>query len=173
MKWPLPEDIKLLRMVAVQAGKSGRKVYLVGGFLRDLFLGRRKENPDMDFAVDKGAVSFGRALNLKLKAGFVILDRERGCCRLVKKTRSGVIYTLDFSDFRADGIEEDLEKRDFTVNALAKEIRGRVAAAGFCGGLIDVRGSLADLRAGRLRLAGPDSFNDDPLRIMQIGRAHV
>ncbi|MFA5430227.1 MAG: HD domain-containing protein [Candidatus Omnitrophota bacterium] len=167
MKWPLPEDIKLLRMVAVQAGKSGRKVYLVGGFLRDLFLGRRKENPDMDFAVDKGAVSFGRALNVKLKAGFVMLDRERGCCRLVKKTRSGVIYTLDFSDFRAEGIEKDLEKRDFTVNALAKEIRGRVATAGFCGGLIDVRGSLADLRAGRLRLAGPDSFNDDPLRIMR------
>ncbi len=87
MKEPLPEDIKLLRMVAVQAGKSGRKVYLVGGFLRDLFLGRRKENPDMDFAVDKGAVSFGRALNVKLKAGFVMLDRERRNRRRFRKKR--------------------------------------------------------------------------------------
>ncbi len=167
MKEPSQEDMKFLRLVAAQAKKSGRKVYLVGGFLRDLFLGRKKENPDMDFAVDKGAVSFGRALNSGVKAGFVVLDRERGCCRLVKKTRSGVVYTLDFSDFRADGIEEDLKKRDFTVNALAREIRGRITPAGFRSGIIDVRGSLADLRAGKLRLAGPGSFDDDPLRIMR------
>ncbi|MFA5320686.1 MAG: HD domain-containing protein [Candidatus Omnitrophota bacterium] len=167
MKKPTPEDIKLFKLVAAQAKKSGRKVYLVGGFLRDLFLSRRKENPDMDFAVDKGAVSFGRALNVSLKAGFVVLDRERGCCRLVKKTRSGITYTLDFSDFRAaGGIEQDLGKRDFTVNALAVE-SGFIAAGDLRGHIIDVCGSLADLRAGKVGLVSPESFDDDPLRIMR------
>ena len=93
----------------------------MGGVLRDLFLNRAKENPDFDFCLKKGAINFGRKLAKQIKAGFVVLDKEHGACRLVKRINNRP-YTFDFTDFRGRDIKEDLLRRDFTINAMALEL---------------------------------------------------
>jgi putative nucleotidyltransferase with HDIG domain len=66
---------------------------------------------------------------------------------------------------RGGSLEADLALRDFTVNAIAEPLAG--------GAPLDPLGGLADLRAGRLRLAGLAAFEDDPLRVLRLVRAVV
>ncbi|MDD5019151.1 MAG: HD domain-containing protein [Candidatus Omnitrophica bacterium] len=153
---------RMFKAVTACAAREKRKVYLVGGFLRDLFAGRRKPSLDLDFSVDRGAIDFGRKLARRLKSGFVVLDREHGCCRLVLKDRvSRQIVTLDFVDFRAPDFCGDLEKRDFTINTLAVRLPVRR------GGLLDLCGGGRDMRKKVVRAVGPFSFDEDPLRILR------
>ncbi|MFA5039072.1 MAG: HD domain-containing protein [Candidatus Omnitrophota bacterium] len=148
--------------VCRSAKSGGREVYLVGGFLRDLLTGRKKPSLDLDFAVDRGAVDFGRLLARELKAGFVVLDKERGCCRLVLKDQAcGFPLTFDFVDFRGRDFQEDLKKRDFTVNTLAVRLPLEKKE------LLDSLGGLKDLRAKVIRRVSQDSFDEDPLRILR------
>ncbi|MBU0709613.1 MAG: hypothetical protein KJ793_02755, partial [Candidatus Omnitrophica bacterium] len=138
-----PKDKVILESVYSFAKTKRVRLYLVGGILRDILLARVKKNPDFDFCLEKGAINFGRLLAKEIRAGFVVLDKEHGACRLVYPVRgklpettvghlrcpasNGVkkakakIYTLDFTDFRGKTLKKDLLHRDFTVNALALE----------------------------------------------------
>lgn len=133
----------------------------MGGFLRDLLTGRQKSSLDLDFAVNHGAIEFGRRLAKKCKAGFVVLDKERGCCRLVWKDACGRSVTFDFVDFRGRGLKEDLKKRDFTINTLALRLPLQEKK------VLDDCGGLKDLKSGIIRRVAEDSFDDDPLRILR------
>ena len=62
-------------------------VYLVGGFLRDHFLGIRRQ--DFDFAVSKDALKLAQQFSRKISGAYVLLDKERGCARVAKKTADG------------------------------------------------------------------------------------
>jgi len=147
--------------------RSGRvKLYLVGGALRDLLLGRSKENPDFDFCLKRGAISFGRRLAHKLRAGFVVLDEDHAACRLVKKI-GGRIYTFDFTDFRDKTIEKDLLRRDFTINSVAVELKDVFTKGDLGNVLIDPLGGRGDLKRGIIRVCGKASFKEDPLRILR------
>jgi tRNA nucleotidyltransferase/poly(A) polymerase len=75
----------LLEIVQAFSLKKKIKLYLVGGYLRDIILKREKDNPDIDFCLKKGALNFAKALKNEIKCGFVVLDKERGCARLVKR----------------------------------------------------------------------------------------
>ena len=75
---PRAEDREILRGVCRFAAGRRAKLYLVGGYLRDAILKRRKPDPDIDFSLKRGAISFGRALSKKLRCGFVVLDKEHG-----------------------------------------------------------------------------------------------
>jgi len=153
------QDYQLLLDPVYNFAKKRRVLlYLVGGVLRDLALGRVKQNLDFDFAIKRGAISFGRALAKELRAGFVILDKEHGACRVIKKTKDG-FYTLDFTDFRGKSIEEDLGQRDFTINTLIIDPS--------TGELLDLNGAKADLKNKIIRIAGEKSFSEDPLRILR------
>ena len=101
MKTPLlkTEYRNILRPVYLFAEKSGVKLYLVGGILRDILLKREKSSLDFDFCLKKGAISFGSKLAREIRAGFVVLDKEHAACRLVKRAGTRT-YTLDFTDFR-------------------------------------------------------------------------
>ena len=66
------KDRDLIEPVIGLARKRKVRLYLVGGALRDLVLGRAKENPDFDFAIRKGAINFGRALSKEFGCGFVL-----------------------------------------------------------------------------------------------------
>jgi poly(A) polymerase len=155
----IPENYEILLAPVYDFAKKRKvKLYLVGGILRDLALGRSRQSLDFDFAVKKGAIPFGRALARELKAGFVILDKEHGACRVVKKTAGG-FYTLDFTGFRGKTFEEDLAKRDFTINTLALDPSS--------GGLIDIYGAGRDLNNKIIRVIGKESFSDDPLRVLR------
>ncbi len=159
-------DRKMLKPVHDFA-RSGRvKLYLVGGALRDLLIGRSKDNPDFDFCLKRGAISFGRRLARKLKAGFVVLDEEHAACRLVKKT-GGKVYTFDFTDFRDKTIEKDLLHRDFTINAIAAELKEVFKKGDLSASLIDPYGGREDIKRRVIRVCGKKSFKEDPLRILR------
>ena len=160
------KDQKILKDIYDFAKSRRVRLYLVGGVLRDLILKREKANPDFDFAVKSRAISFGRSLAYKMKAGFVVLDQEHGACRIVKKTDAG-IYTFDFSDFRGKDIAEDLRKRDFTINSIALELGEVFNNKDLNSILIDHYGAGQDLKARVIRIVGKSSFSDDPLRILR------
>jgi putative nucleotidyltransferase with HDIG domain len=71
-------------------------------------------------------------------------------------------WQLDLLPLAGETIEEDLGKRDFTVNAIAEPLRG--------GDHVDPFGGLADLRARRLRMVSPQAFAADPLRSLRLAR---
>ena len=73
-------EIELLKKLARE---HGRRVYLVGGFLRDRQLGR--SGKDLDFAVSRGAIDLSRRFARAIKGAFVLLDEESGCARVARK----------------------------------------------------------------------------------------
>ncbi len=160
------KDQKLLKTIYRFAKAKRVKLYLVGGVLRDLILGRERENPDFDFCLKKGAISFGSRLSRKIKAGFVVLDKEHGACRLVKRIENK-IYTLDFTDFRGPTLEKDLLHRDFTANALALDLEKVFTADTLDNLLIDPYQGREDLKNKKIRVASKKSFTEDPLRILR------
>ena len=74
-------------------------------------------------------------------------------------------WQVDVEPLHGESLEADLALRDFTVNAIAEPIEG--------GAPIDPLGGLADLRAGRLRMAGPRAFVEDPLRVLRLVRVAI
>lgn len=153
-----PQDSGILEKVFKFASARKIKLYIVGGYLRDIILSRRKENIDIDFCLKSKSISFGRALAKELKAGFVVLDKEHGACRIVVPAEERV-RTLDFTDFRGKDLSDDLLHRDFTINTLAVELGTNE--------LIDKHGALRDLKLKVIRIAHKNSFNEDPLRVMR------
>ena len=161
-----PEQEKILRSVQRFAKSKRVRLYLVGGILRDALLGREDKSPDFDFCLKRGAVNFGRKLAGSMGAGFVVLDKEHGASRLVKKTARGFL-TLDFADFRGASLEIDLLHRDFTINSLAAELEDIVSQDNLSGSLIDPHGAQRDLKAKVIRVISRESFSEDPLRILR------
>jgi len=161
-----PREKELLKDILRFAINKRIKLYLVGGILRDVFLGRNKENPDIDFCLKKGAINFGRRLAKKIKAGFVLLDREHGACRLVKKIKDKT-YTLDFTDFRGKSLREDLLHRDFSINTMALELDAIFKRADLETLLVDPHNGRRDLNLKIIKLAGKKAFDEDPLRILR------
>jgi len=137
------------------------RVFLVGGALRDHYLGRR--GTDLDFAVDKDAIALSRRLARRLKGAFVLLDRAHGSARVVKKM-DGQVWTFDFTDWRGDSIQKDLSLRDFTINALAMDVLAKDTQALT---ILEVKGSRQDLKAGVVRMVTSKVFEDDPLRLLR------
>ncbi|HAJ56284.1 MAG TPA: hypothetical protein DCL35_00775 [Candidatus Omnitrophica bacterium] len=153
---------KPFQTIVSLAKKEDKKVYLVGGFLRDSFLGRDKQNPDLDFSLCHGAIDFGRRVSRKLKAGFVVLDKEHGCSRVVYKDKgSQKIITFDFVDFRDKDLKGDLSKRDFTINTLAAPLPMEGSK------VLDLYGAKRDIEKKAIRALSDTSFDEDPLRILR------
>ena len=163
---PGPKDKSLIEAVLRIAKQKKVKLYLVGGYLRDILLGREKENPDIDFCLKHRAINFGREVAKKLKAGFVVLDKEHGCSRVVKKM-DDKIYTLDFTDFRGKTLEEDLLHRDFTINALSMEPEKLFLHQKIEDSIIDPYQGRQDLKSRIIRLVNKKAFDEDPLRILR------
>ena len=170
------KELDLLKIIYLFAKERKVRLYLVGGILRDLFLNRDKESLDLDFCLRKNAISFGQKLSRELKTGFVVLDKDHGACRLVKRVKDKV-YTLDFTDFRDQTIEKDLLHRDFTINALAlnlEQIFDKSTPLGMGsriedldGLLIDPYGGKQDLKLKTIRAVNKKGFDEDPLRILR------
>ena len=159
------ESYSLLRIIARFAKLKKLQLFVVGGILRDMLVRRIKENPDIDFCLKSGAIAFGRDLAKRLKAGFVVLDKERGYCRLVKRIKDKS-YTLDFTDFRGATLEDDLRSRDFTINAMALEIE-QIFGQDPAHFLIDPWGGQKDIQKRAIRITHKDNFADDALRILR------
>ena len=151
---------ELLVTLAGLAREGGWRLWMAGGTVRDMLLGR--SSPDLDLAVAGPALELGRALAARTGLTFVPLSRENQTCRLV-----GRGLQVDLTGLRAPDLEGDLRARDFTVNALAWDLEDLLARRG---PIVDPTGGRADLAAGRLRAAGPGVLRADPLRVLRAFR---
>ncbi len=147
-------------LLAVQEG--GVDLFLVGGTVRDWLLGRPAA--DLDLACSISAREAAARLRRELGGGTVVdLSGEEGeeAVRLVWR---GVQVDLASFRYGLATVQEDMRRRDFTINAIAVPLLGLVD-----GGTpqpLDPAGGLADLRRGLLRHL-PGAFADDPLRLLR------
>jgi tRNA nucleotidyltransferase (CCA-adding enzyme) len=88
--------------------------YLVGGAVRDSLLKRRSPHLDLDFVLPRQAVTTARQIANRYKAGFVLLDAERRIARVVFDRA-----TVDFAKLEGTNLVADLQRRDYTINAIA------------------------------------------------------
>ena len=153
-----------LKIIKSQAGNS-KPVYVVGGWLRDKLLGR--VNRDLDVALAKDPLKLAKAFAKSSGGSFVLLDANNKIYRVVLKENSELAY-VDFAKMKADSINADLMKRDFTINSFAAEIQA--------GGTIDLKDVIdlakgkTDLKQRVVRLTYDGAFKDDPLRILRAFR---
>jgi tRNA nucleotidyltransferase (CCA-adding enzyme) len=131
--------------------------HLVGGNVRDALLGRHAEYLDLDFVLADHAVETAQAIAKHYHAGFVVLDEERQIARVVF---SGA--TADFALQVGNTLEEDLRRRDFTVNAIAYNP--------FTEQLFDPVQGYADLQGHLIRMIAPENLAEDPLRLLRAYR---
>jgi putative nucleotidyltransferase with HDIG domain len=141
--------------------------WVVGGALRDELLGR--EVTDIDIAVEGDPEQAARELAAELRGPVFRLSEAFGAWRVVDR-RGGRVY--DFAPLQGATIEEDLRKRDFTVNAMARAAGegGAAAPAPGSGELIDPLGGHPDLESRTLRVLGPEAYESDALRPLRLAR---
>ncbi len=132
--------------------KNINEGYLVGGAVRDFLMG--KTTVDRDIAI-LGAEEFAKKIN----GTFIVLDEENKIYRVVLEDK---INYLDISELQGGNIEEDLLRRDFTINAIAYDLKKEE--------FVDVTGGLNDLKNGVLRHIKDENFEDDPLRVLRAFR---
>lgn len=139
---------------------ADQEIYLVGGAVRDLLTSRI--STDLDFAVPSNGISLARKVANALHAHFVPLDDERDTGRVVVIDESGTQTFLDFATYRGVTLDEDLRARDFTINALAYNLRD--------GTIFDPLEGGNDLRKKLIRACSNTSLSDDPVRILRAIR---
>ncbi len=156
-----------LETILKLAQKNKQKVYLVGGFLRDLILKRTKPgNLDMDFAVNKDGYKLAKSFAKAIHGAFVILDKERGYARVVKNFGSKTL-TFDFANFRGKTMGDDLGLRDFTINTLALNLEHLKNGEDLSKALLNPFKGVEDLKKSCIRMVSSRSFTDDPLRLLR------
>ena len=136
-------------------------IYLVGGYVRDRLLGR--STYDLDLAVAGDGLGLARRLANRFEGAYYALDEERGTGRAILPTKEKQRLVVDVAQLRGPDLAADLGKRDFTVNALATDVRTP-------GQMIDLHGGQADLADGLIRPVGEQSIRDDPLRALRAVR---
>jgi tRNA nucleotidyltransferase (CCA-adding enzyme) len=186
-----PESLALIRLIRTEAERMDLPLYLVGGSVRDLMLGRAVQ--DFDLTVEGDAAKLAESV-LRSFAGKVIFHSRFGTATwtLDETTfkrlgvpllgASGFPPFLDFISARSETylkpgalptvkhstIDDDLRRRDFTINAMALRLDGR-----FWGQLHDPLGGQSDLEKKHVRALHTRSFVDDPTRMLRAVRYSV
>jgi tRNA nucleotidyltransferase/poly(A) polymerase len=133
-------------------------LFLVGGYLRDLLLGTHAR--DYDFALPKEASSSIEKIEEALCLHFFKVGKEEAntiTYRIMKEEVS-----VDITFLQGETIEEDLKRRDFTINAMAFSLRDETFHR--------VGGSLEDMDQKLIRTVSSDSIDQDPLRMLRAVR---
>lgn len=166
-----------LERVGAVADRLGLECYVVGGFVRDIFLGRQSK--DIDFVSVGSGIELARAVaaDLGRKAKLAVF-KSYGTAQVTLRSRD---LELEFVGARRESyrresrnpivedgtLADDIARRDFTINAMAICVNGPRL-----GELVDLYNGLADLDSGVIRTPlDPDiTFSDDPLRMMRAIR---
>ncbi|MBC7878941.1 MAG: HD domain-containing protein [Anaerolineales bacterium] len=156
VSFTLPPLIKKI----MDALPADQKIYLVGGAVRDLLDSRISS--DFDFALPSNGISLARKVANSINADFLPLDDERDTGRVIVANEDGSRIFLDFAVYRGANLEEDLRARDFTMNAIAYNLRDET--------IIDPLDGGNDLREKLIRACSQTSLSDDPVRILRAVR---
>jgi tRNA nucleotidyltransferase (CCA-adding enzyme) len=166
------ERLSLLRKLGGLADKGKVSLYLVGGVVRDLLL--KRENWDLDLAVEGDGIAFARLVADRYGAGLVVFERfatarlafPDGLKMDIATTRQeSYAQPALLPTVQPASIEEDLSRRDFTINAIAVQLNSHQF-----GRVLDPYGGQRDLRARIICVLHADSFQDDPTRIFRAIR---
>ena len=152
----------------------GDVVFLVGGPVRDLLLGRPLA--DVDLVVEgEGAAALataaapeGARIVRHDRFGTVRLEVDGAAIDLAGLRRESYAHPGALPKVEPAGLEEDLRRRDFSVNAMAIPLSAAARTA--WPAVVDPRGGRADLEARLLRVLHPQSFRDDPTRALRAAR---
>lgn len=168
----LPKELqRLIEEARGVAEQCNVRLFLVGGFVRDILLGVK--NLDLDLVVEGDGIAFSERLAARLKAG---LTRHRRFATATIFLDNGL--KIDIATARKESypepaslplvvsgtLSEDLLRRDFSINAMAVSLNEDP------GRLIDLFGGGKDLRKKKIRVLHPLSFIDDPTRILRAVR---
>jgi poly(A) polymerase len=142
---------------AARGALAGVPAWVVGGAVRDELLGR--PTADLDLVVDGDVRGVAKALSRAAGGPAFELSDAFGAWRVVGPAHR---WQVDVAPMQGGSLAEDLAKRDFTINAMARPLAG--------GDVVDLHRGADDLAARRLRMVAPSSFDDDPLRTLRLAR---
>ncbi len=146
----------LRRELSSLAIATGREVFLVGGAVRDVLLER--DAGDWDVA-GRGMIELARRFAREHDLRVVILHEDFPTARVILRPGEPAGY-LDFVELRAPTLEEDLRARDFSINAIAWDVRGAEH-------LVDPTGGADDLNRRLVRAPSRAVLEADPLRVLR------
>ena len=131
--------------------------FLVGGYIRDIILGRLTEDVDVDIVVPLNAIEIGKKISDNFESKFIILDKKREVVRIILDHIS-----IDIANQISSTIEGDLSSRDFSINSIAFLFDNNC--------LFDPFNGLKDLESSLLRTHSETNLMNDPLRILRCFR---
>ena len=166
-------DRPIFRIVSEVAAERGVRAFVIGGFVRDCFLGRPRN--DIDIVVEGSGIDFARAVGEKTKQ-HVSYFKNFGTAMLHFRGDEVEFVGARKESYRRESrkpivengtLEDDQQRRDFTINAMAFSLQ-----AEDYGALVDPFGGIRDLDAGIIRTPlDPDTtYSDDPLRMLRAVR---
>ena len=166
-------DHKIFRIVSETAAEQGVRAFVIGGYVRDCFLGRPSK--DIDIVVEGSGIAIAEAVAAKVHSN-VSVFRNFGTAMLRYKgievefvgARKESYNRNSRKPIVEDGtLEDDQLRRDFTINAMAFSLQQEDFGA-----LVDPFGGIKDLAAGIIRTPlDPDTtYSDDPLRMVRAVR---
>ncbi len=167
----------LLHLVREEATQRGLPLYIVGGSVRDLVLGRRLN--DFDLTVEGDAIKLAYSLASKHGGGVTAhtkfgtakwflpenLKTDHDTLDLISARSETYTHPAALPTVKSGSISHDLHRRDFTINALAIRLDGS-----HFGELRDDLDGMDDLQKGIVRVLHPRSFIDDPTRMYRAVR---
>ncbi|HLD69955.1 MAG TPA: CCA tRNA nucleotidyltransferase, partial [Candidatus Omnitrophota bacterium] len=162
----------LVMSVCLAARLAGAKAYLVGGVVRDLILNQGHD--DLDVVVEGDVSETAKAVSLKLNARLVqhhqfktatVILEDNGRLDFACARKEAYPHPGSLPVVSGGSLNEDLFRRDFTINAMAISIND-----GDFGRLIDPYGGFDDIKDGKVRILHEKSFLDDPTRILRAVR---
>ena len=155
----------LLETLRAFLKKRNEGVYLVGGAVRDVLL--RRETHDLDVVVQGSASNVARAFADEIGAAYFLMDESFDVARVILENADGSHEIVDFARQRGDSMNADLATRDFTINALAADVR---LWNGDANEMLDPFDGRADLAAQRVRVVSDNVFVNDAVRLLRAAR---
>jgi poly(A) polymerase len=160
----IPHTLEYLsQLIALTA----QPIYLVGGSVRDLLIGIQ-DIKDIDIVMPAGSESVARHFADSIGGSFFFLDEERKITRVVRSLDGGIVQ-FDFTNFEGPDLNADLGRRDFTMNAMALDLREFIKNRSM-GKIVDLFHGRADVRNRLIRVVKPDVLDEDPLRLLRAVR---
>ncbi len=158
---------RTLQYLSQLATLTSQPVYLVGGSVRDLLIGTQ-DLRDIDIVMPGGSESVAQTFADAIGGTFFFLDEERKITRVVRSSDSGILQ-FDFTNFEGPDLAADLGRRDFTMNAMALDLREFIKDQSLERTIDPFRGR-EDVRNKLIRAVKPGVLDEDPLRLLRAVR---